>query len=65
MKIRKFDILWEVFFSALSTGYLSTIINANSIIVGLVVGVFATVVAFFLLKIYDKNNVNDEVNKEN
>ena len=64
MKIRKFDILWVVFFSALSTGYLSTIINVNSIIVGLVVGVFATVVAFFLLKIYDKNNVNDEVNKE-
>ena len=59
--MRKFD---KVFFSALSTGYLSTIINANSIIVGLVVGVFATVVAFFLLKIYDKNNVNDEVNKE-
>ncbi len=60
MKISRFDILWCVFFAALSTGYLATVFDVNPILIGVLDGIFGTVVAYILLRIYDKKKKNDE-----
>ncbi len=60
MKVTRFDILWCVFFAALSTGYLATVFDVNPILIGALDGIFGTVVAYILLRIYDKKKKNDE-----
>ena len=61
MKVTRFDILWCVFFSGLATGIAVKTFDINPILAGALVGAFGTIIAYILLRIYDRNkNKSDQ-----
>lgn len=61
MKVTRFDILWNVFFAALSTGYLTTVFDTNPILIGLFIGTFGAAVMYIRLRICDKKKKDSQL----
>lgn len=62
MSREKFNILWETFIAAVATGCLSTVLDFNPILIGLIVGLIASIVCYFYIRSYE--NLTNSKDKE-